>query len=83
MLHYCSMQYTTLTIRKESYEKLRKYAFKNRKSMAAILHDFATSLDRRGYPQAECKIALCVTVGNVQCTQIKAPATALTVSAWG
>jgi hypothetical protein len=41
------MQYTTLTIRKESYEKLRKFAFKNSKSMAAILHDFATSLDRK------------------------------------
>jgi hypothetical protein len=49
------MQYTTLTIRKESYEKLRKYAFKNRKSMAAILHDFATSLDRKAIPKPSAK----------------------------
>ena len=49
------MQYTTLTIRKESYERLRKFAFKNRKSMAAVLHEFTASLDKKAIHKPSAK----------------------------
>jgi predicted CopG family antitoxin len=49
------MQYTTLTIRKDSYEKLRRFAFKKRKSMASVLADFAATLDRKAIPKPSAK----------------------------
>jgi hypothetical protein len=41
LIHHYSMQFTTLTIRKDSYEKLRRFAFKKRKPMASTLAEFA------------------------------------------